>query len=387
MRRAVVWLVLVATLLLLLPASANAGKGKKTSLSGTIRRNQSFTTALLKRGVDRETAYRLAEALSRLIDFHRVRPGSSFRLTRNPDGSLQRFVFRAGPLAVHEVEVMGGEWVASRRQIPLERKVGPVSGVIRSSLFESMDDLGEGPELVFAFVEIFAWDVDFHESQPGDRFRLLVEKFYHGDSFVKYGRILVAQYQTGSEAHTAVHFRAGKGPGQYYDLGGRSLKKTFLKSPLRFSRISSGYTRSRLHPILGGVRPHLAIDYAAPEGTPVWAVADGVVAAIGRKGANGNSITVRHGGGYQTQYNHLSRFARKIRRGVSVKQGQVIGYVGATGLATGPHLDYRVIRWRRTVNPLTHQFPRGRPVPPSMRPAFLDRRDALMARLEMEAPH
>ncbi len=356
-------------------------KKRGVSFSGTIVKGETFTGALSKQGLDQKTIHHLIRVLSPFLDFRRIRPGHSFTLTLDRQGRLQRFRYQRSPLEVYEVTVQDGNWHAAKRKVVLLRKVVAVSGTISSSLFESMEALGEKPQVASAFAGIFAWDVDFHDSQPGDRFRFLVEKFYKGKTFVKYGRILIAQYERGSRRYTGVYFQ-----GRYYDLNGRSLKKAFLRSPLRFTRISSGYNKARPHPILGGVRPHLAIDYAAPHGTPVWAVADGVVEFAGRQRGNGLSITLRHRGGYKTQYNHLSRFAKRIRRGAPVKQGQVIGYVGATGLATGPHLDYRVMKRGRFVNPLTHQFPRGSSVPPDKRRAFFKERSPLLARLEAGAP-
>jgi murein DD-endopeptidase MepM/ murein hydrolase activator NlpD len=172
----------------------------------------------------------------------------------------------------------------------------------------------------------------------------------------------------------------------YYDAEGRSLKKMFLRSPLQFSRISSGFTYRRPHPVLGGIRPHLAIDYAAPTGTPVWAVADGVVVFAGRNRGNGIQVRLRHRAGYETYYNHLSRVGRGLRRGAHVRQKQVIGYVGSTGLSTGPHLDYRVKHGSTFVNPLNEKFVPGKPIAKSERAPFIERARAMLARLEREAP-
>ena len=172
----------------------------------------------------------------------------------------------------------------------------------------------------------------------------------------------------------------------YYDPNGRSLKKSFLKSPLEFTRVTSGFTYARPHPILGGVRPHLAVDYAAPTGTPVRAVADGVVTAAGWDGGNGLSVTVRHRAGYSTMYNHLSRVGAGVRAGARVGQRQVIGYVGATGLATGPHLDYRVSKNGQFVNPLGEKFIPGEPIAGSDRARFLAHAHASLRRLEDQAP-
>ena len=261
-----------------------------------------------------------------------------------------------------------------------------VSGEVARSLFHAMEGAGESAQLVLDFVEIFSAEFDFTaETRNGDRFRMLVEKRYAEETFVDYGRVLVAQYVTNDSVLTGVAHEAVSGFG-YYDADGRSLRKSFLKSPLEFTRITSGFTYARPHPILGGVRPHLAIDYAAPTGTPVRAVADGHVLAAGWRGGNGISVTLRHRRGYETMYNHLSRLAANVRTGIRVAQRQVIGFVGATGLATGPHLDYRVARHGRFVNPLGERFIAGDPVPARDRPQFVARARDLLHRLEVAAP-
>src|SRR5256884_8267074 len=216
-----------------------------------------------------------------------------------------------------------------------------------------IDEMGETTKLVVAMVEICESDFDFTaDTRVGDRLRLLVEKRYAGEGFVNYGRILVAQYVSAGRVLSGVGWVPER-PGRdaYYDPDGRSLKKSFLKSPLEFTRITSGFTYARPHPILGGVRPHLAVDYAAPIGTPVRAVADGTILGAGWNGGNGIQVHLRHRSGYETEYNHLARLAAGVRAGARVSQRQVIGYVGSTGLSTGPHLDYRVAKDGRFVNP------------------------------------
>jgi murein DD-endopeptidase MepM/ murein hydrolase activator NlpD len=238
---------------------------------------------------------------------------------------------------------------------------------------------------VIDLVEIFESEFDFTaDSQPGDRFRLLVEKRYTGDQFVDYGRILAAQYRAEGRVLTGVGFEGRDGRRGYYDLDARSLRKTFLKAPLDFTRITSGFTYRRPHPILGGVRPHLAIDYAAPVGTPVRAVADGVVLSAGWNGGNGIQVILKHPAGYQTMYNHLSTAV--VKRGARVTQRQVIGHVGSTGLSTGPHLDYRVSRNGRFVNPLSEKFLPGDPLDAARRADFEREAASFVRRLEDEFP-
>ena len=249
-----------------------------------------------------------------------------------------------------------------------------------------MEGLGENAALTARLVNLFEWDFDFAaDSLRGDHFRFLVEKRYAGDRFVADGDILIAQYATaGRPVLTGVAYSDGDGQRAYYDARGRSVKKMFLRAPLDFTRITSGFSHARHHPILGGLTPHLAIDYGAPTGTPVRAVAEGVVASAGWAGGYGLSITLSHPRGYGTMYNHLARL--EVRPGDRVRQRQVIGRVGSTGLSTGPHLDYRVIRNGSFVNPLNEKFIPGSPIPPQGRDAFQAHVRALLERLEHEAP-
>jgi murein DD-endopeptidase MepM/ murein hydrolase activator NlpD len=336
---------------------------------------------LLAQGISADPAGRVIQAVRPHLNLRRLKPEDVVEFHQDVTGALSRIVYRQSPIDIIEVCRDGEGWTASRREVPVERKVVLVAGTLAENLFESMEALGERAQLVLDFAEIFAWDFDFaSDSQPGDRFRMLVEKVSTGDQFVKYGRILVAEYESGGKIHSGIYFGDKESSG-YYTLSGESLRRAFLKSPLEFSRISSGYSRARRHPILGGVRPHLAVDYAAAAGTPVWAVADGTVEFAGWLGGNGYAVTLRHRANFKTMYNHLSRFGKGIRAGAAVKQRQVIGHVGTTGLSTGPHLDYRVIRDGRFVNPLKQTFLPGKPVSPSSRQAFKESRDSLLAQL------
>ena len=348
---------------------------------GTLGKGRTLQNALAALGVAKDRAIQIVQALRPHIDFRRLKPQDGLELHHDSSGDLARLVYRQSPIDIVDATRDGGSWTAARRDVPVDRRVVVVSGTLKDNLFESMDRLGERPQLVLDFAEIFAYDFDFAaDSQPGDRFRMLVEKVFTGDQFVKYGRILAAQYESEGRTHTGVYFKDKEGSG-YYTPAGESLRRAFLKSPLEFSRISSTFSRVRRHPILGGVRPHLAVDYAAPQGTPVWAVADGVVEAAGWSGGNGNMVIVRHRANFKTMYNHLSGFGKGTRAGMPVRQRQVIGYVGSTGLSTGPHLDYRVIRNGSFVNPLKQTFLPGKPISSSSRAAFAETRDSLLAQL------
>jgi murein DD-endopeptidase MepM/ murein hydrolase activator NlpD len=266
----------------------------------------------------------------------------------------------------------------TREQVPCDRRLERIGGRIDSSLFGAVDALGEDDALAMALIDVLAWDVDFaHESQPGDRFTLIVEKLYVDGRRIGYGPILAVEYAGPGRVvrNFSLPRQEGRadGPMDHFTAAGESCRKAFLKSPLRFSRISSGFTNRRLHPVTGRVQPHYAIDYAAPSGTPVWAVGDGIVRRASWDGGGGRAVSISHPGGYESFYLHLSGFARGLAPGKRVSQKQVIGYVGSTGVATGPHLDYRLRKQGRYVNPLREEFDRAEPVPLIRRGEF-DRR-------------
>lgn len=352
----------------------------------TLARGETLEAALVRSGVERLEARDMVAALRSAMNMRRLRPGERLVVTRAPGGAVEAVGYVRSALERHELRRDGGTWTVQTVRAPVETRVVAVAGRLEDSLFASMERLGETGALTAAFVLLFEWDVDFAaDSLPGDRFRLLVEKRYAGGELIGYGDILVAQYETaGRPVLTGVAYGDEDGQRQHFDADGRSVKKMFLRAPLDFTRITSGFSHARVHPILGGLRPHLAVDYGAPTGTPVRAVADGTVAAAGWSGGNGISVTVRHARGYQTMYNHLS--AALVRPGQRVRQRDVIGRVGATGLATGPHLDYRVSRNGQFVNPLGEKFIPGAPVPPEQRGAFRAHLAGLLDRLEREAP-
>lgn len=371
-----------------------------TTNRAPIGKGGTFLVALLRQGLEIPAASRIVAGLAKRVDFTRVRPSDTIEVTKDDQGTVLGVTYRVTPWDRYEVwrragphtqragpRVQGEQWVVRKVSIPVDLRVESLSGTIRTSLFDSLDQVGAAPQLVLKFVEIFSWDFDFAaDSWPGDRFRLLVEKRYADGKFAEYGRILIAQYEHEGRRLTGIAFTPTAGRAGFYDPEGRSMRKSFLRSPLEFTRITSGYSFARHHPILGGVRPHLAVDYAAPPGTPVRTVADGVVTFSGWNGGYGISVRVRHRAGYETMYNHLSRVGSGIRPGAGVAQGQVIGYVGSTGLSTGPHLDYRVMKHGSFVNPLGEKFLPGEPVPAEERAAFLRVRDALLKRLDQEAP-
>ncbi len=357
------------------------------TIETALARRETLEAALMRGGVERSEAREMVAALRAAVDMRRLRPGERLLVTRAADGAIEAVTYVRSPLERHDLRrADGGGWAVETVRTPVETRVVAVAGRLEDSLFASMERLGESAVLTAAFVRLFEWDVDFAaDSLPGDAFRLLVEKRFANGEPIGYGDILVAQYQTaGRPVLTGVAFGDEDGERRLFDGDGRSVKKMFLRAPLDFTRITSGFSHARVHPILGGTRPHLAVDYGAPTGTPVRAVADGTVSAAGWSGGNGISVTLRHARGYQTMYNHLS--ATLVRPGQRVRQHEVIGRVGATGLATGPHLDYRVSRNGQFVNPLGEKFIPGAPVPPEQRRAFRAHLASLLERLDREVP-
>jgi murein DD-endopeptidase MepM/ murein hydrolase activator NlpD len=357
------------------PAGSAAAPNDVRTVRGVIRAGVGFAENLALAGLDPEIIPHVVTRLAPALDFRRLRTGDRFTVVLAPDGDLVSLTYEKSPLEALVLRSTPGGWETELAALPAENRVVEVRGNIRSSLFEAMDRAGENDTLTLAFAELFAWDIDFaHELQPGDSFRVVVEKIYRDRRFVQYGRILAAEYRQDDGVHQAYFFPWPDARGEYYTAEGKSVRASFLRSPISYTRISSGFSGARLHPILNTVRAHLGVDFAAPEGTPVWAPADGIVIARSRDAAGGNQIALRHGGSYETHYLHLSRFAAGLKVGDRVRQKEVIGYVGTTGLSTGPHLDYRVRRAGTWVNPVKEAFPRAEQLPAQFAAKFAEYR-------------
>jgi len=354
-------------------------------VKGVIPSGSSLYDILVENGVSPSSVVELSRAFRGKINFRRLRPGEKYRFLVSQEGRLVEFEYHRSPEEVYLARKDGKRWKVETVPVELEKLTVMVKGEIESSLYESVIKLGESPELAYLFADIFAWDIDFRTyPRKGDKFKILVDKYYLDGRFLRYGTIKGAQYQRGNQIHTAILYEDPQGNCDYYTPEGRSLRRAFLKSPLKYTRISSGYSLRRFHPILHIWRPHRGIDYAAPYGTPVWAVADGVVIYRGWLGQAGRVVRIRHPNGYISSYGHLSRWARGIRKGVKVKQKQVIGYVGTSGLATGPHLDFRMKKNGRFVNPLRLPSPRGKRLPAKLMPEFERVKAQVLAKLNGE---
>ena len=245
------------------------------------------------------------------------------------------------------------------------------SGRIVSSLFGATDAADVPDSIASAMAEAFSGDIDFHKDlRKGDQFSLVFESFYYEGKLIKTGRLLAAEFINAGKRYQAIYFKDPQGRDGYYTPDGQNLKRAFLKSPMPFNRISSGYSTARLHPVLKVWRAHKGVDYAAPTGTPVRAVADAVVSFAGKQGGYGNLVLLQHNAPYSTAYGHLSRFAKGVKRGAKISQGQLIGYVGSTGLASGPHLHYEFRVHNQQTNPLALKLPTTYPLDARYRGQF-----------------
>lgn len=328
-----------------------------------IAKRTSLYTSLKALNVTSQTIHQVVAAAKPVLDLSQLRAGTRFRLDYSPLNELVAIEFQLSPVEKLMIENKNGQWLAEKRQETVEVRTVTFKGVVQSSLWLSAEEAQMNPELIVQLAEIFAWEVDFaREVRPNDRWRLTVEQKQVRGKLIGWGSILAAEYENDGEKHTAVYFQE-HGQSGYYSADGSNLRRMFLKSPIKYGRISSHFNRKRFHPIQKKTKPHLGVDYAAPTGTPIRAVGDGVILMAKWHGGGGKTIKIRHNSNYQTAYLHLSRFEKSIRTGVRVKQGQVIGYVGSTGMSTGPHLHFEFAHNGRVMDPLKQKFPSADPIP------------------------
>jgi murein DD-endopeptidase MepM/ murein hydrolase activator NlpD len=349
-----------------------------------IQRGDTFASLLTRLQVDDPEALQLLRGNANTRYLYQMIPGRTVRAKVTADGRLVALRYLAGANLL-AVDRTGDTLSVSNRPAELEARTVMKTGEIRSSLFAAADAVDLGDAVAMQVADIFSTDIDFHRDlRKGDRFSVVYEVFYHLGEPVKSGRVLAAEFVNQGKTYRAVYFQNAAGEGGYYTADGRNIRKAFLRSPLEFSRITSGFTHARFHPILKQWRAHKGIDYGAPAGTRVRATADGVVEFAGRhQGGYGNLVVLRHQPKYTTWYGHLSGFASGIRRGGRVSQGDVIGYVGATGLATGPHLHYEFRINDVHQNPLRVAMPEAPPITPENHPAFAAVSEPLKLRLDL----
>jgi murein DD-endopeptidase MepM/ murein hydrolase activator NlpD len=358
---------------------------------GQIRSGTTLASSLRGAGVEPEVVHLIATTMAPDFDFRRARPGHEYRLDQDERGEVVEFRYRTSTTSSYRMVREGDGYRVVHEETELVPRTTRLAGVVVSTLYKAVVDLGEDGQLARDFADVFAWDIDFQRSvQPGDEFQILYERLYRvedrgGEIYVRPGRILAARYDGTAGRHEAVYFEPEEGRGGYYRPDGTSVQGQFLMAPLRHARISSSYSSARRHPILKVTRPHHGIDYAAPSGTPVWAVADGEVIYRARAGGFGNLVKIRHANGYVSYYAHLSRFAKGLSVGQQVGQKQVIGYVGQTGLATGPHVCFRIAKNGQYVNPARLRSPSGPPVPQELYSTFKAASAILLAELDARA--
>ena len=396
------------------PAQAQAVSAlpdiSENAVNDRIRPGETLSAALAKHNVSMDAVNRLVLSLKGMLDMRGIRPGDAYTIVemgiasasgKQTDGGaafkMDKFIFQPdrrgeAPFKIKATRIEKENpktneteetYDVIKETATLETRVVPVSGEVKSSLYQAMVDRGEGSDLVNRFVDVFAWNVDFYrETQTGDRYKALVEKKYADGRFVGYGRVLAAEYQMTHRTHRGFlyHSDDGKVVGIYDDKGG-SLEKTFLKNPLEIARITSRYGQ-RFHPVLRRHKKHNGVDYGARTGTPFWSVADGVVKEARYSRTAGNMMVIRHINGYQTEYFHAVRLAKHIRPGVRVKQREIIGYVGSTGRSTGPHLHFGMKKRGSYVDPGKQIFPAAKPVPAKYKDEFLEKIAPLIAEMK-----
>lgn len=311
------------------------------------------------------------EAMARVFSLRAFREGQPYVILTDPDsGRMRRFEYEINDLRRLVVEGMDKP-AARLEDIEYETSLERAEGVIDENLFQAVADIGENPQLALRLVNLFGSEINFiRDIQEGDSFAVLIEKRHRNGDYRGYGRILAARFTCRGETFEAFLHHDDSGRPNYYNAKGENLKKTLLQAPLSVTRLTSSFSHSRKHPILGLRRPHLGVDYGAPTGTPVKAVGEGVVTEKGWNGGYGNQIIIKHEAGLESMYAHLSGFARGLREGQKVRQGQVIGFVGSTGLSTGPHLDFRLRQKGRFIDPTKAINPRAAPVSPKNRKNF-----------------
>jgi len=352
-------------------AAQDAAQGTTKIINRRLASGQTVPQLLYHMGLDSLHVNAMQDALSATgFDFRKARAGDQIRLVFKNE-ALALLDYRRNLLTEWQVLKEGERFVGKVREIEREQRVEVVDLSVNSSLWNAAIDAGERPEIAVVVADVFAWDIDFYRDvQKGDHMRIVVEKVVSKGRTISYGHVLAAQYKGAIGQKRSFRYRLPDGTETYFMEDGSSAQKTFLKSPLKFSRITSRFGM-RMHPVLKFERAHKGVDYAAEIGTPVWAVADGVVSDSSYGASGGNSICIRHAMNFETCYRHLSK--KNVTKGQRVAQKQVIGLSGNTGMSTGPHLHFELLRKGVHVNPLNQNFPRPEPLPSSLLADFREK--------------
>jgi len=363
--------------------AAEPEPAERPDREGALRRGETLGAVLAELGLDGEQTHAAALAAARHLDLRQLRPGARYAAYLEDDGALDRLDFEIEGKGELSLEREGGAWTSRWRDCEREVEVSSVRGTLDGGFESSIARAGAAGDLAYKIAEVLQWDLDFsRDLRHGDRFAALYEEVWLDGRRSGLGDVLAVRYEQGGKRLEA--YRYGDG---YYDADGRPLEKMFLRSPMPYSRVTSRFSNRRFHPVLGVFRPHHGVDYGAPTGTPVRVTASGTVAFAGWDGGGGKTVKVRHANEYLTGYLHLSRFADGVRPGARVAQGEVIGYVGSTGLATGPHLDYRIQHRGRWIDPQSIASVPAEPISPLQLASFRSAREAMRASLETGAPY
>jgi len=350
-------------------------------IQSTIEQNEFLANILLPFKVNYGTIDALAKMSKPIFDVRRIAVGQNYTLLISKDS------IRKADYFIYEIDAVDyivydlrDSIVIERKKRPIETKIQIASGVINSSLYQTLQESNANPYLAVKLADIFAWSIDFYRIQKGDWFKVIYEEQFVDGNSIGIGKIEAVEFNHFDRSFLAFGYDI-KGKTEYYDEEANSLRKAFLKSPLKFSRLSSRFTMRRFHPVQKRWKAHLGTDYAAPRGTAIMATSDGVVikAAYGR--GNGNYVKLKHNSVYETQYLHMSK--RNVTVGKQVRQGDIIGYVGSTGLATGPHVCYRFWKNGKQVDHLREDFPSAEPISPQIKAVFILKRDSLQADLDV----
>jgi murein DD-endopeptidase MepM/ murein hydrolase activator NlpD len=318
----------------------------------TMEDGDTLDSILLSGGLSNGESATLTREFGKSIDVRRLRPGHLLRFHYDAKQAVDSVEMKVNGWGEIDAIRNGSAFEVTPRQAEQHEIESTVSATIDSSLYEALRGAGESPQLVQQLVDVFQWDIDFFALKRGDSFSIVVKKRFAGSDLTGYGPITAAHFNHDGDTYEAFRHESPDGRAGYYSRAGAPLRKQFLRAPLQFTRITSGFSNRRFHPLLHYFRPHHGVDYGAPVGTPVMTTADGVVVDAAYNRGEGNFIRIRHSSRIETMYLHLSRFAKGLHRGSRVNQGDVIGYVGMTGLATGPHLDYRVSDNGKWLDPL-----------------------------------
>lgn len=349
----------------------------------TIKSGDNLSTIFNKMGISAAELITLMRSdRNNGAHLHRIRPGQQLEFLILGD-HLQGLRYITSKTQLIDYERIENEFIVHKQIKETKRKTSSAQGTISGSLYKSAIKAGLSDGLIMELVSIFGWDIDFAlDIRKGDMFTVVYDEIFLDGEKLKDGKILAAEFTNRNNLYQAIYFEDPQGNSNYFTPGGYSMRKAFIRSPVDFRRISSRFSKERFHPVLGKKRPHRGVDYASPTGTPIKASGDGKVIFRGKKGGYGKTVMIQHGGKFTTLYAHMSRFKRGVTKDKRVKQGDIIGYVGSTGVATGPHLHYEFRVNGQHRNPLTVKFPNASPVPKKYREDFKDISHQMMALLD-----